>query len=102
MLTPIARGLALFLGVFTLLNLAGDLRFHGAGNIWWIDFPFLPAIASRLVLALIAVLLIAYSFVPRVGRWRRGLAFVVLGAAILAAVANAAAFYVLLRHGRIT
>jgi hypothetical protein len=33
-----ARGIALFLGVFTLLNLAGDLRFAGAsGNVWWLD-----------------------------------------------------------------
>lgn len=61
MLTPIARGLALFLGGFTLLNLAGDLRFRGPGaNIWWIDFPLLPARVSQVLLALIAMLLIAY------------------------------------------
>jgi uncharacterized SAM-binding protein YcdF (DUF218 family) len=103
MLTPIARGLALFLGGFTLLNLAGDLRFSGVGaNVWWIDFPLLPAAARRLLLALIAVVLIAYALMPLVGRWRLVIASTLLGAAILAALANAAAFYVLLARRRIT
>lgn len=102
MLTPIARGLALFLGGFTLLNLAGDLRFRGPGaNIWWIDFP-LPARLSQILLGLIAALLIAYAFVPRVGRGRLVLACSLLGAAILAALVNATTFYVLLGQRRIT
>jgi uncharacterized SAM-binding protein YcdF (DUF218 family) len=97
MLTPIARGLALFLGGFTLLNLVGDLRFRGAGaNIWWIDFPLLPPVMRQLLLALIAVLLLAYAFVPQVGRWRLVFAFVILGVAIFAAAVNAAGFYGLL------
>ncbi|HEX7680364.1 MAG TPA: ElyC/SanA/YdcF family protein, partial [Thermoanaerobaculia bacterium] len=103
MLTPIARGLALFLGGFTLLNLAGDLRFRGPGaNIWWLDVPLLPARVSQVLLALIAVLLITYAFAPRVGRWRLACACIVLGAAILAAFANGIAFYVLLGQRRIT
>lgn len=103
MLTPIARGLALFLGGFTLLNLAGDLRFRGPGaNIWWIDFPLLPARLSQVLLALIAALLIAYAFVPRVGRGRLAFACILLGAAILAALANGVTFYVLLGQRQIT
>jgi hypothetical protein len=39
----LARGVALFLGAFTLLNLAGDLRVRGFDlNLWWIDLRFLP------------------------------------------------------------
>jgi uncharacterized SAM-binding protein YcdF (DUF218 family) len=103
MLTPIARGLALFLGGFTLLNLAGDLRFRGTGgNIWWIDFPLLPARVSQVLLALIAALLITYAFVPRVGRGRLVFACILLGAAILAALVNAVTFYLLLGQRRIT
>lgn len=103
MLTPIARGLALFLGGFTLLNLAGDLRSEGVGaNIWWIEFPFLPATASRLLLAAIGVILLAYAAAPGVGPIRRGVAFAVLGIAIVAAVVNAADFYALLVQRRIT
>src|SRR4051794_7088644 len=103
MLTPVARGLALFLGGFTLLNLAGDLRFHGAGaNIWWIDFAVLPVAASRLLLLLIGTLLLAYALVPRVRRWRIVVAFLLLGAAIIAAAINAAGFYRLLAQRSIT
>ncbi len=57
--SSISRGLAIFLGVFTLLNVAGDLRFRGSdANLWWIDFTPLPAWASRLVLVLLAVVLL--------------------------------------------
>ena len=44
----ISRGIAAFLGGFTLLNLLGDLFAPGFdANIWWIDFsPLPPAVAN--------------------------------------------------------
>ena len=39
----ISRGIAAFLGGFTLLNLVGSLLARGFdANIWWIDFSGLP------------------------------------------------------------
>lgn len=103
MLTPIARGLALFLGGFTLLNLAGDLRSSGAGaNIWWIEFPLLPTAVSRFLLGAIAIVLVAYAVAPRVGTVRLRVAVALLGIAIVAAVINAIGFYALLAQRRIT
>ena len=100
MLTPIARGLSLFLGGFTLLNLAGDLRFRGTGaNIWWIDFPFLPRLVTSLLLAAIAIILLAYAIAPRAGKLRRNVAAMLLVVAVVAALGNAAEYYaLLLRH----
>ena len=86
MLTPIARGLSLFLGGFTLLNLAGDLRSRGTGaNIWWIDFPFVPRLAAIVLLIMIAIALLVYAIAPRVSGVRRAIASVLLPAAIAAA-----------------
>lgn len=59
-MSSVARGVALFLGLFTILNLLGDLRFGGAGaNLWWIDFWPLPLWLSRVLLLVVAVALIA-------------------------------------------
>ena len=93
-----ARGIALFLGLFTLLNLAGDLRFAGAsGNTWWIDLPLLPVDFARALLALIALALLWFALAhpPRA---------VTLAAATLifvAAVSNAVVYYALLARGAI-
>jgi uncharacterized SAM-binding protein YcdF (DUF218 family) len=92
--SSISRGLAIFLGVFTLLNVAGDLRFRGSdANLWWIDFTPLPAWASRLVLVLLAIVLLANK------RYIEAKALILL--TLLFAVANAVHFYVLLAKGAI-
>jgi uncharacterized SAM-binding protein YcdF (DUF218 family) len=91
-----ARGIALFLALFTLLNLAGDLRFSGAsGNVWWIDFPLLPLPVSRTLLALIALALLWFAL----GRPPRPLTLAAPAIVFVAAVANAVVYYTLLaRH----
>src|SRR5262245_47200224 len=92
--SSISRGLAIFLGVFTLLNVAGDLRFRGSdANLWWIDFAPLPAWASRLVLVLLAIVLLANK------RSIEARALILL--TLLFAAANAIRFYVLLARGEI-
>jgi uncharacterized SAM-binding protein YcdF (DUF218 family) len=102
MLTSVARGLALFLGGFTLLNLAGDSQFTGASaNSWWIKVPLLPPLASKVFLALLGLVMLTYAAVPAVGRSRRLIAITFLGAAVLAALSNSIGFYVLLAKGKI-
>jgi uncharacterized SAM-binding protein YcdF (DUF218 family) len=93
-----ARGIALFLGAFTLLNLAGDLRFAGAGgNVWWIDFAPLPLPFARVVLASIAVALLWFAL----ARPPRIITLVAVALVFVAAFANAVIYYVLLARGAI-
>src|SRR5947208_2852643 len=88
-----ARGIALFLGAFTLLNLAGDLRFaRASGNVWWIDFAPLPLPFARVVLALIAAALLWFAL----ARPPRVVTLVAVTLVFVAAVANAVNYYVLL------
>jgi vancomycin permeability regulator SanA len=62
----VTRATSLFLGCVTLLNLVGEMRFpHFSAAGWWIDLHFLPKPASRGLLALSAVLLVAFAFFPR-------------------------------------
>jgi vancomycin permeability regulator SanA len=102
MLSTIARGLALFLGGFTLLNLAGDLRFAGAdANLWWIDFWPLPLTVSRLLLVALAGVLIAWAVKPESSPARRLVAVALASAALLAAAGNVIRYYLLLQRGAI-
>lgn len=65
----IARGLALFIGGFSLLNLAGELRYSRFdANLWWIDLRMLGPGLSRGLLILASVLLPAWGIrMPREG-----------------------------------
>ena len=92
-----ARGLALFLGGFTVLNLAGDLRLGTNANVWWIDFAPLPLLATRLLLFAVGVALILWA----VSTKRRSLTTILIAAAFIAAIANSVRFYVLLSRGDI-
>jgi uncharacterized SAM-binding protein YcdF (DUF218 family) len=62
----VTRATACFLGGVTFLNLLGEMRFaHFSAAAWWIDLHFLPKSASRGMLALSAVLWIAFALFPR-------------------------------------
>lgn len=89
----IARGIAIFFSAFTLLNLAGDLRFAGErGNVWWIDLWPLPANVAAVVLALVAIVFLLSGFL------RSALPYAV-GIVSAAALLNAIRYYRLLdRH----
>lgn len=94
MLPSLSRGLAIFLGAFTLLNVAGDIGFRGSdANIWWIDFAPLPNWSRRLVLLLLAFVLLAGY------RHLEAKAFIAL--ALLFAAANAIRYTVLISRGTI-
>ena len=62
----VTRATACFLGCVTLLNLLGEMRFaQFSAAAWWIDLHFLPKSATRGMLALSAVLWIAFALLPR-------------------------------------
>lgn len=68
----LARGLALFLGLFSLLNVLGEWRFPGFdANLWWLDLrPMSPA-SSRFLLGLSGLALVVWGTHRSSGRWVR-------------------------------
>lgn len=97
------RGLALFLGVFTALNLILHPGYDV--NRWWVDLRILGSIWTGVVgtvfLGACAILMIAWSLWPRTGAWRRRLTRAIAMALTLTAFANALVFFVLLYKARI-
>ncbi len=95
-----ARGLALFFGVFTLLNVIGAVRTPGYDeNIWWIDLHLLPQAAALAFLVAAALALIGYAVRPRMSRWRRAATLALAGLSAVAAAWNGVDFYVLWSRG---
>jgi uncharacterized SAM-binding protein YcdF (DUF218 family) len=96
------RSAALFLGLYTVLSLAGSLRTAAFdANVWWIDLHFLPGPLAKAALAVAAVLLLAFVARPVLRDWRRALTSAALVALALAAVADVAAFYLAWAQGEI-
>lgn len=101
--SSIARGFALFLGGFALLNLAGGMAAPGFdANIWWIDLGFLPPALGSGFIALAGGALLAYGLLPRPGRLLRIAGLAVMVASLAATLGNAAMFYALLGSGTIS
>ncbi|HEY5915020.1 MAG TPA: YdcF family protein [Verrucomicrobiae bacterium] len=97
-----ARGLALFLGCFTLLNLAACLRPPGFdANLWWIDLRGLPLSCAHAGLLILAVLLVCFALRPPRPGLRRLLTLLFVAALCLVALVNSAQFFVLLARGNI-
>ena len=100
--TELARSFALFFGLFTLVNLVGELWFHRTdANLWWIDIRFLPALIERVTLFVSAVLLLMFAILLPMRRWRRISTTFAAGLLALVAALNAAQFYVLVTKGAI-
>ncbi len=98
-----ARGLALFLGGFCLLNLLGERRAPGFdANLWWIDLRVLPHTLADAFLLLCGFCLAGFALRPAGGGWRRFLTVTCLVALLLATGANVVQFYRLLAYGIIT
>ncbi|MEO8468848.1 MAG: YdcF family protein [Chloroflexota bacterium] len=58
----VARGLALFLGLFTIVGIAGELRGSAWDqNLWWIDLRDFPAAARMGLLAAFAIASAAWA-----------------------------------------
>jgi uncharacterized SAM-binding protein YcdF (DUF218 family) len=96
-----ARGIALFLGTFSLLNLAGDLRFAGANaNLWWIDFSPLPVALRIALLGAFGIAMLAFGLLGK-GRFA-AVQVALLVIVMIAALVNVIRYYTLLARGTIT
>ncbi len=98
----LARGLALFIGGYTLLSVVGAARsavFDAA--IWWVAVPFVPRLVSAALLAAVGVAFVAYAVAPRMRPWRRWPTLGLLAFFAAVAVYNAVDFYLVWRTGDI-
>ncbi len=67
-----ARGLALFIGGFTLVSVYGSLRrAHADFTIWWVSVPGVGRMVAGALLVLVAAALLGYAVAPRMRPWRR-------------------------------
>jgi vancomycin permeability regulator SanA len=96
----VARGLALFIGGFALLNILGGLRAsHFDANLWWIDLRTLPPVMATTLLVVSSVCLVGFAVWPPRSIWVRCLILGSVGTLGAVAVANTAQFYDLLSRG---
>jgi vancomycin permeability regulator SanA len=97
-----ARGVALFLGLFTVLDLVGELRTPGFDeNVWWLDLRPVPATASAVLLALAGLVFIWWALRPAAPAWRRLVTAVAAAVLCAVAVKDGAAFYRVWAAGQI-
>ena len=102
-LRPLARGSALFLAGFILLNQFLRLRSPGFDpNLWWVDLRLLPGSLGQALLAALAAALLAQAIRPAQSAWRRRgtVALVLLFFAFT--VLNAVSFWRLLAQGAVS
>ena len=84
------RGLSLFVGLMTALNLVGELLSKNFdANLWWIDLTPIPQLIARSFLGLLAILLLIQGLHPK---WMikplRGLTLLVLLITLFATIGN--------------
>src|SRR5437764_345093 len=80
-----ARGVAMFLGVFTLINILGERVTAGfAANVWWIDVRYLPTGVGHLGLGAVAGALICVAVGWPETAWTRRLVLMILAGAMAA------------------
>ncbi len=98
-ITSIARGIALFMAGFSLLNVLGSLRGEFDANGWWIDFRPLPAAIGSVAVTLFGVFLAAWAIGPRMKPWRVVVTLSLLLGVLAVAALNTVNFYRLrVRH----
>jgi vancomycin permeability regulator SanA len=98
----LARGLALFVGGFTLLSVVGAARSAAFdANIWWVAVPFVPRLVSAALLAAVGVAFVAYAAAPRMRPWRRWATLTLFAFFAAVAVYNAVDFFLVWRAGEI-
>lgn len=94
-----ARALALFIGLFALVNLLAALRGLRL-NVWWIDFSPLPPLAAHLIIGAAALALISWSLRP--SALPLALTGSLVAVLLIAALWNVVRFYALWADGAIT
>jgi vancomycin permeability regulator SanA len=90
-----ARALALFIGLFSFINLLTRLRL----NIWWIDFDPLPPFLGHLLLGAASVALVAWSVKP--AALPLAVTVTLVGVLLAASLWNVVRFYALWADGSI-
>jgi len=97
-----ARGTALFLSGFSLLNsLVRFLSPQFDANLWWIDVRLLPHALAHALLFVTGAFLFVFAIWPRCAPWRRSLTLASLLVIAAIALVNSAVFWVLLARGSI-
>ncbi|MBS0201625.1 MAG: YdcF family protein [Planctomycetes bacterium] len=97
-----SRGWGLFLAVFTLSNIVGELSHPGFdANLWWIDLRFADPGINRLLMLTNALGLLAYALCPRWAPFRGWLLSGLLGVLMAVAALNAWTFWRLIAAGGI-
>jgi hypothetical protein len=98
----VARGAALSLGCFILLNLLAEMRFpHFSSSAWLVDLHPLPKGVARGWLGLTGILLVGFCIFPRMNAAARRLATLCTFGLFGAALWNAWRFYHAWQHGEI-
>jgi vancomycin permeability regulator SanA len=93
----VARGVAVFLGTFTLINVLGEFRYPGFdANIWWIDVRTLPVAWGRCLFVIWGVILVAYGLRPSMPTWRQCATILATTSMSLFAAGDVLRFYRLL------
>lgn len=99
-----SRGIALFLGGFTLLNVIGERFIHGFDvTIWWLDLYRLPSPLQQLFLLLFGILALWFGVKGNSGTsrfMRLALPLTTFAGGVIATV-NAISFFVLVSRGDI-
>jgi len=102
LLAAVARGLALFIGGFTLLSVIGAARSEALdANIWWVAVPFVPRLVSAALLAAVGVAFVAYAVAPRLRAWRRWPTLALFAFFVVVVAYNTVDFYLVSRAGDI-
>lgn len=98
----LARGLALFFGMFSVVNTAVAVSARRSENVWWLDMSILPGIVGWLVGVIAAFLLVEFAVRPRMGSSRRLLTAGACALLCVIAVANTVSFFGAIDSGAIT
>lgn len=97
-----ARGLALLLGAFTLLNVVGELRNPGFdANLWWIDLRVANRTVNQLLMTATGIGLLSFAIRPQWAPCRGWLLSGLLGLLITVAAKNAWTFHQLVAAGTV-
>jgi uncharacterized SAM-binding protein YcdF (DUF218 family) len=100
--SAVPRGLALFLGLFSLLNIVGELRSPGFdANLWWINLPGNWRLMECGLLAWSAGCMLWFAGHQRLTGLQQRVLTGTFGSLVLVAIGNMASFYRLLASGAI-
>lgn len=96
------RGLAAFLGLFSLLNVVGELRAPGFdANLWWISVPTVWRYFECGLLGWSGCLLLWFAIHRNLSQLERIILTVTVGLLLIASVWNVVRFYQVLTAGTI-